>query len=61
MRMLSNILAENRITGNGYYNEGTDDKLIPNVGITMYEVINLGQDGSYNTEYDNYDYYYFSV
>ena len=48
-------------TGNGYYNEGTDDKLIPNVGITMYEVINLGrlnQDGSYNTEYDNYDYYY---
>ena len=30
-------------TGNGYYNEGTDDKLIPNVGITMYEVINLGR------------------
>lgn len=48
-------------TGNGYYDEGTDDKLIPNVGITMYEVINLGrlnEDGSYNTEYDNYDYYY---
>lgn len=48
-------------TGNGYYDEGSDDKLIPNVGITMYEVINMGrlnEDGSYNLEYDNYDYYY---
>ena len=46
-------------TGDGYY--GGSDTLIPNVGITMYEVINMGrlnEDGSYNTQYDNYDYYY---
>ena len=45
--------------GNGYYDNG--EELIPNVGITMYEVINMGRlnsDGTYNTEYDNYDYYY---
>lgn len=45
--------------GNGYYDNG--ENLIPNVGITMYEVINMGRlnsDGTYNTEYDNYDYYY---
>lgn len=45
--------------GNGYYDNGED--LIPNVGITMYEVINLGRANSsenYNTNYDNYDYYY---
>lgn len=45
--------------GNGYCDNGED--LIPNVGITMYEVINLGRANSsenYNTNYDNYDYYY---
>ena len=45
--------------GNGYYDNG--ENLIPNVGITMYEVINLGRTNSnenYNTNYDNYDYYY---
>lgn len=45
--------------GNGYYDNG--EELIPNVGITMYEVINLGRANSsenYNTNYDNYDYYY---
>lgn len=45
--------------GNGYYDN--EENLIPNVGITMYEVINLGRANSnenYNTNYDNYDYYY---
>lgn len=55
----SNAGKYNIKTGDGYY--GTGDKLVGNVGITMYEVINMGRlnkDGSYNTEYDSYDYYY---
>lgn len=46
-------------TGDGYADN--EEILIPNVEVTMYEVINLGrlnEDGSYNTQYDNYDYYY---
>lgn len=46
-------------TGDGYADNG--ETLIPNVEVTMYEVINLGrlnEDGSYNRQYDNYDYYY---
>ena len=47
-------------TGNGYYNSDTD-KLVPNVKVSMYEVINLGKfntNGSYNSNYDSFDYYY---
>lgn len=48
-------------TGNGYLDEEETDNGISNVEVSMYEVINLGKlnpDGSYNTEYDNYDYYF---
>ena len=42
----------------GYF---SSEKGIAGVEVSMYEVINLGKlqpDGSYNTDYDNYDYYY---
>lgn len=45
--------------GNGLYDAG--EELVQNVEVTMYEVINLGKfnnDGSYNSAYDSFDYYY---
>lgn len=45
--------------GNGLYD--SEDKLIQNVEVTMYEVISLGKlnsDGTYNFTYDSFDYYY---
>lgn len=45
--------------GNGSYD--SEDKLIQNVEVTMYEVISLGKlnsDGTYNSTYDSFDYYY---
>lgn len=45
--------------GNGVYD--SEEKLIQNVEVTMYEVINLGKfnnDGSYNSAYESFDYYY---
>lgn len=45
--------------GNGLYDSG--ETLVQNVEVTMYEVINLGKfnnDGSYNSAYDSFDYYY---
>lgn len=45
--------------GNG--TPDADEPLIQNVEVTMYEVINLGKfnaDGSYNSAYDSFDYYY---
>ena len=45
--------------GNGSYD--SEDKLIQNVEVSMYEVISLGKlnsDGTYNSTYDSFDYYY---
>lgn len=46
--------------GDGKY-DPEEEALIENVEVSMYEVINLGKfnsDGSYNTAYDSFDYYY---
>ena len=48
-------------TGDGLYKPEDEEKGIPNVEVSMYEVINLGKFNTpenYNMEYDSYDYYY---
>lgn len=45
--------------GNGYKDSG--EKLVPNVEVSLYEVINLGEvnaSGSYDATYDGLEYYY---
>lgn len=45
--------------GNGYKDSG--ENLVPNVEVSLYEVINLGQlnaNGYYNATYDGLEYYY---
>lgn len=45
--------------GNGYLDDG--ENLIPNVEVSLYEVINLGKlnsDGNYDGTYDGLEYYY---